>query len=362
MSTSQRQPRALAMTLQDAAALAAFWGPGTEISRGAGISSITAPAGVALSTAEAAGITAERYVVAFGNQATLPSLAGIAAVLDTVIATSGVGFMAACFAAPEWGRTVFRGHLFQDNRLVAHLPHELSAHLSGRVVTIPHDIVTAGAGVIRRQLAAAREQGAALALLDAVDAPACAQVAAALEGNLLIAGAAWAAGAPPPAAAPSANATGNIAILSGALDRQTLFQLGTARAVLPFHQLDLAAAGAAERAASWAAQQTSPFIIATSVPPDRVERGPEAASMLADVAERLAAAGIRRFVITGNDSASAILDRLGVHTLQASGDALGLTWLTAGNYSLLLKPGGFGGQRLFLGEFEPHIRLNAAAE
>jgi uncharacterized protein YgbK (DUF1537 family) len=183
-----------------------------------------------------------------------------------------------------------------------------------------------------------------------------------LEGNLLIAGAAWAAGAPPPAAAPSANATGNIAILSGALDRQTLFQLGTARAVLPFHQLDLAAAGAAERAASWAAQQTSPFIIATSVPPDRVERGPEAASMLADVAERLAAAGIRRFVITGNDSASAILDRLGVHTLQASGDALGLTWLTAGNYSLLLKPGGFGGQRLFLGEFEPHIRLNAAAE
>ena len=48
--------------------------------------------------------------------------------------------------------------------------------------------------------------------------------------------------------------TGRIAILSGALDRQTLYQLGAARSAMPFLQLDFSNPGITESALAWAAE------------------------------------------------------------------------------------------------------------
>ena len=374
--------RALALTLQDAAALASTWGPGTQIARGAasgatqgavsgatqgaasGDANIFAPSGFTLSEHEAETALksgAGRYFFSCGNQGAAPDFSSLAPLLDLLLERSGIGFMAACLAAPAQGRTVYQGHLFQDNRLVANLHHALSEQLSGRVSIIPHDIIATGPTAIRRRIAACREQGIALALLDAVDHAQCQAIATALETKLLTAGPAWLSGESqkPEPAAPE----GKLAIISGALDRQTLFQLGAARAMIPFLQLDAAAPGTAATALAWAAGQDAPkFIISASAPPDRLHPQAPVAEILADIAAGLADAGIRRFVITGNDTASVILSRLGVKTLTAGASIAGLRWLSGAGYNFLLKPAGFGGRDLFLGGIEPQIRLNAAAE
>lgn len=356
----------LAMTLQDAAALADAWGPGSRISLGgeAHTSDILAPAALTLSENEAEAALkagAKAYFLSFGNQATPPDVDALAPVLDALIARSGIGFMSVCFAAPALGRNVYQGHMFQDGRLIENLHHALSENLSGRVAVIPYDIVTAGAAAIQRRIAACREQGFALALLDAVDVSQCTAIAEALEGQLLTGGPAWLTTVrqkPEPATA----LAGKLAILSGALDRQTLFQLGAARAAMPFLQLDLRSPLAVESALAWAAAQDQNFILSASAPPDRLHRDSPVASILGEVAAGLAAQGIRRFVITGNDTAAAILTRLGIKTLIASSTYAGLRWLSSEKYNFLLKPAGFGDQSLFLGGFEPQIRLNAAAE
>ena len=260
---------------------------------------------------------------------------------------------------------MFQGHLFQHGQLVVNLLHALSERLTGRVALIAHDVVAAGPGAVRARVTAAREQGIALALIDAADAAPLAAIREALSAQPLIGGPSWllpqtqAPGAHPPGTA----AAQKTAILSGALDRQTLFQLGAAARTLPLLRLDPAAPDALPATRSWATAQTAPnIIISTSVPPDRLAPGGSGTSLLAAVAADLAAAGWRRFVLNGNDTASAVLARLGITRLDTGAPAAGLRWFSADRYSLLPKPGGFGGRDFFLGGFEPQIRLNDAVE
>jgi uncharacterized protein YgbK (DUF1537 family) len=353
--------RGLGMTLQDAAALADARGAGTGMVLGlpsetASVpAEIFAPAGAMLTAEEvqaALASSAGRCFFAFGNQASAPEVSELGALLDLLIHRSGLGFMAASLAAPLLGRTVYQGHLFQDGKHLGNLHHALGQHLSGRIAIIPHDVIAAGSQAIRRKITACREQGIALALLDAVDPAQCEGVAAALAPQLLLGGA-----QPEPAAA-----SGRCAILSGALDRQTLYQLGAARGAMPFLQLDFSAPDIAQTALAWAGGQSSDFIISASAPPDQLAKNAPVAGILADIACALAATGVRNFVLTGNDTAAAILGRLGFKNLVAGAAWAGLRWLTAPGYNLLLKPAGFGGRNLFLDGFGPQIRLNEAAE
>lgn len=360
---------ALAATLADAAALAESWGPGTRIGRGAApdlyhCAGIFAPAGLVLTGAQALAAfkqPADGYFFSFGNQEAAPAIDHLTAILEPMLMRSGIGFMAACIANPVLGRTMYQGHLFQDGRLLANMPHELMQRLSGRVAVIAHDVVAAGPAAIRARLSSAREQGVALALLDATSLAQTAMIAEALAPQLLIGGPAWLAGARGAVTEP-ASPDGRLAILSGAQDRQTLFQLGAAKQALAYHQLDLARANVPETALSWAARQNGAFIIASSSPPDRSRPDIAVTDIMAEIAAGLAASGIRRFVITGNDTASAIMDRLGADQLVAGAAASGLRWLISGDYNFLLKPGGFGGRNLLADGFEPQIRRNDAAE
>lgn len=356
--------RGVGFTLRDAVALGQTAGPGTRLALGpAAEADIIAPLGLTLTAREArdALTPASRYFFSFGNQAVFPEIEPLAVALDEIAEHSGTGFMLACLAEPGLGRFVYQGHLFQQGQLIADLPRALMPHLSGRAVVIPYESVAAGGSALIRRISATREHGACLALLDAVDEAQCAALAPLLTAQLCAGGPAWAAGLPAPPAMPEPP-SGRTAILSGALDRETLFQLATAREKLPSRQIDPQAPDVAG-ALAWAAGQERHFIISTSAPPGK--RGPAttlAADTLAEIAAGLAAQGVRHFALAGNDTASLILRRLDVRTLTISGEWEGLPWLHGAGYKFLLKPGGFGGQHLFLGGFGPQIRLNDAAE
>ncbi len=361
--------RALAVSVADAACLAAAWGPGTSIGLGEGGADILAPAGQTLGLAEiedAFAARATQYLLTFGNTGAALAAAILGAMLDSFTAQAGTGFCAACLAAPAAGRTVYQGHLFQDGGLRGNLLHEFSATIQGRAGLVPLEVVAAGPAAISRRLTALKDQGVSLALLDAVSAADQDKIATACAGQTLLAGPAWMA--PRLTAAEPAAPTGPAAILSGALDRQTLYQLGVAATVMPRLQLDFSLPDVAADALAWAAAQTSgtPFIIAASAPPDRVRPGAPAAAVLGEIACGLRAAGITRFVITGGETAAAVITALGLKTLAAGAPFGPFRWLEVGGIALLPKPGDSGERDfftdLFAAGFGPQLRLNAAAE
>jgi uncharacterized protein YgbK (DUF1537 family) len=362
------KPFGIAATLHDAAALAAAFGPGARIGIGAATAAsadILAPSGLALQKPEilaALRLGRAQYIFTFGNTVAATSPGIIAPMIDALAHASGTGFLPACLATPWAGRTVYQGHLFLNGSLQADLKREFSTHLDGSAGVVPYPIIANGSRAVRTQLAALKEQGHRLALLDAVDADQCDILAQALAGQPIIAGPAWLS--PQPATPEPEQPAGPIAILSGALARETLFQIGAARAVMPVRELNFDDTDCITAALAWAEPHIGerPFIIATSAPPDKIRAGAPAAETLARIAEALAAAGIRRFVLTGNNTAAAILARLGVTYLTAGAEFAGLRWLRAEKLSILIKPGNFGTKNLFLHEFEPQIRLNEPAE
>jgi uncharacterized protein YgbK (DUF1537 family) len=301
------------------------------------------------------------YLFVFGNADSAVIAAIAAPVIDALTEAAGTGFMVACLAAPWAGRTVYQGHLFENGGLKGNLIREFSVALQGGVGLVARDVVAAGAEAIKKRCAALKEQGRALALIDAINDDDCAAVAAACAGFPLIGGSAWLAarGDAPVAARPD----GPLAILSGALDRQTVFQLGAARLAMPVFDLDFSRPDPPLDALAWAAQNMAePFVIASTASPDRMTAGAPAAAALGDVAKGLVAAGMRRLVITGDVTARAVIAALRIQNVTVGAPLGPLTWLHHENLAIAIKPSGAGTKNLFLSEFGPQIRLNATAE
>jgi 3-dehydrotetronate 4-kinase len=364
------KPYGIAARLVDAVALTAAFGQATKIGIGevnAGDCDILAPAGFVLSAAEAkaaCAIPASQYVFTFGNTESADLAATIGPVIELLASASGTGFVAACLATPWTGRCVYQGHLFQQGNLHSDLKRELAPHIHGRIGVLPHERIAAGSAAIRAQLTGMKEQGVRLALLDAIDEEQCGVVAEALARLPVIAGPAWIS---PGTDAPEtgASVSGSVAILSGALHRQSLMQTAAARVAMAVLDLDLSAppGTAAANALTWARPHFgTPFLITSSAPPGKIRTGVPAAEMLAATAEALAGAGIRNFVLSGNHTAAVILQRLGITQLVAGAAFAGLRWLKGGDFNILIKPGGYGTKNLFLYDFEPQSRLNAPAE
>jgi len=358
--TARVRPFGLAASLHDAVALAQAW-PGAALAFGgdAADCDIFAPEALVPPVSLPAGRT--QYFFAFGNA----DSAGIAAIsapmIDALTEAAGTGFMAVCLAAPWAGRTAYQGHLFEDGGLKANLVREFSVALEGGVGLVAHQTVAAGATALKKRCAALKEQGRALALIDAIHDDDCAAVAASCAGFPLIGGSAWLA---PRREAPVADQPdGPLAILSGALDRQTVFQLGAARLAMPVFDLDFAATDPAGDALAWAARNMDePFVIASTTSPDRVTAGAPGAAVLGAVAKGLVAAGVRRLVITGDKTARAVVTALGIQNVTIGAPFGPLTWLHHQNIAICIKPSGAGTKNLFLSEFGPQIRLNATAE
>jgi uncharacterized protein YgbK (DUF1537 family) len=354
----------LAATLYDAAALAEAFGPGAIIGVGkfsAGLD-ILAPAGALLSPAEAGSATragAKRYFMAFGQAA--PLAAELAPLVEFLCAATGTGFMAACPAAPWAGRTLYQGHLFEDGRLRGNLVQEFSTAMGGGAGLVAHQTVREGAAFIRQACARLKEQGRLLALIDMIDDDDATAVAGALAGQILAGGGAWAAARPH--APEPAQPEGPVAILAGALDRQTNFQIGAGRAYMPVFDLNFSSRDPVADALGWAAGQIgTPFIITSTVAPDLVTPGAPAAALLGRIAAGLATLGIQKFMAAGDETAAACLTALGLTRLTVGAGFGPLRWLQDGQVAFCLKPAGIGSKNLFLSEFEPQIRLNEEAK
>jgi uncharacterized protein YgbK (DUF1537 family) len=354
MTQAKGQVFGLGFTLLDAVALADVWGSGTRIRLdSAAECELVAAFGAGLPAAmvdAAIARAAPHYILSCGNEILLPDLAGLAVVIDRLARASGAGFLALCLANPAWGRTVYQGHVFQDGKRLTDSLHDFRPEISGRVAVVPHEVVAQGEAALRRRLAALKEQGFALALVDAVSAPDFCAVRAAFAGQILAAGPAWLA--EPAAADDFAAPAGRVAILAHAQDRQSLYQIGAARDKMPFLQF----LGDVPGAVAWALAQSDDFMIEAAP-------GQEGAKILADIAAGLAASGQeQKFVLVGAALADAVLSGLGIAALTAGGIAQGLRWFSAKTHNFLIKPEGWGPKNLLVDGFGPQIRLNAAAE
>lgn len=353
----------VAWRLQDAVDAAVA---GVRITRRGGVADITSPAGPVLSANEAQAALVSNpgpQHFTFSGIKSTEEVGVLAEIMDRLIAVSGAGFMAACFAAPAAGQNVYQGHLFQDGRLIADLRSVLASRLDCRVAIVPYEIVSAGEIAVRARLVWLKEQNIGLAVCDAINDVDLLTVKAALSEQVLIAGPGWLHELQEDHAAAIPEVSQSLAIISGALDRQTLFQLGAARGQVPFLQLDFVAPDTVQNATAWGLRQTSPhFIIAASAPPDRLSDPQTVAASLSEIAAGLAKGGITQFLLTGNDTASRIMDRLDVTFLEADGPCVGLRRLHSGDYKLILKFGGFGARDLFLANFKPQSRRIAEVE
>jgi uncharacterized protein YgbK (DUF1537 family) len=322
----------------------------------------------------------------------------IGPVTDALMQALGTDFTIACPAFPENGRTVFRGHLFVGDQLLsdsgmknhpltpmtdANLVRVLQAQTAQRVDLLRVDALRHNAQTAIEQLQA---DGVRIAVADAIDnsdlltlAEACAEM------PLITAGSGVALGLPPAYQrrgwwAPSEGAAslsavgGPAAVLSGSCSDATNAQVArwladgrTAIAIDPLalHQGSQSAASLlAQALPALGASAGGPLLIYATAAPERVkavqaELGVAAAGALvertlAELAQALVQAGVRRLVVAGGETSGAVVQALGVPQLRI-GAAIcpGVPWTEAtlpGSGEplwLALKSGNFGGVDFF---------------
>jgi uncharacterized protein YgbK (DUF1537 family) len=162
---------------------------------------------------------------------------------------------------------------------------------------------------------------------------------------------------------------GPAACLAGSCSQATLAQIACAEANMPVLHLDperiIAGGGEVARALDWADGHlgNGPVLIASSSTPDQVtalqaKHGRDAAGhaieqAMADIAERLVSAGVRRLVVAGGETSGAVVDRLGIPgflvgpEIAAGVPVLRAVGASGGAMLLALKSGNFGGETFF---------------
>ncbi|RTE93876.1 3-oxo-tetronate kinase [Bradyrhizobium sp. LVM 105] len=321
----------------------------------------------------------------------------IGPVMDALRADSGEGAVLVTPAFPETGRTVYQGNLFvgavplNESPLKDHplnpmhdsnLVRVLARQSRTQIGLVDLATVTRGAEAVRARLAELAGKGIGAAIIDAVfdrDLETIGLVAGehrlsvgASGIGLGLARALVSTGKVKPGAASSESAAavgGPAACLAGSCSQATLQQIANAERIMPVLHLDqdriITGANEAERALDWARPRLAdgPVLIASSAKPEDVaalqaRHGRDAAGhaieqAMADIAENLVKAGVRRLIVAGGETSGAVVDRLeipgflvgaeiaaGVPVLRAVGAA-------AGEMLLALKSGNFGGPEFF---------------
>ncbi|MFN5450473.1 3-oxo-tetronate kinase [Bradyrhizobium sp.] len=321
----------------------------------------------------------------------------IGPVMDALAGDAGDPIVLVTPAFPETKRTVYQGNLFvgavplnesplKDHPLNpmhdANLVRVLGRQSRRRIGLVDLATVVHGPEAIGHRLQELAGQDFGAAIIDAVfDADLTAIGAAALKSKvsvgasgiglglaraLVAAGQAHSHGLTHHEDAPVG---GMAACLAGSCSQATLQQIAQAETIMPVLHLDAAALVAgpdeAQRAMVWAGARIGrgPVLIASSATPDQVSalqarHGREAAGhaieqAMADLAEGLIGAGVRRLIVAGGETSGAVVDRLripgflvgpeiaaGVPVLRAIG-------AEAGDMLLALKSGNFGGPQFF---------------
>jgi uncharacterized protein YgbK (DUF1537 family) len=318
----------------------------------------------------------------------------IGPVADALLAELGSPFTIACPAYPENGRTVYQGHLFVGDQLLsespmrhhpltpmvdANLVRVLSRQSSGRVGSIPYDVVCRGPEAVWERCRGLRDEGVRYAVVDALDDRHLRDIAAGCADlPLITGGAGLAMGLPAnfralrllgPANGAGAlpRVAGHSAVLAGSCSEATLAQVAEMKRLWPAFLVDAMAlvdyADPAQEALRWAEPHLSrgPVLIYSSMPPGDVARvqaalGSKRAGDLiehtfAAIARGVVARGVRRLIVAGGETAGAVVQALGIGGLRIGPQIEpGVPWtLSLGDppIALALKSGNFGSRDFF---------------
>ena len=322
----------------------------------------------------------------------------IGPVADALLADLPSGFTIACPAFPENGRTLYKGHLFVGDTLLSQssmrqhpltpmtdsdLVRVLGRQTNAKVGLVPFATVERGPEAIEQAYAALRKSGHRYAIVDAISNMHLLYIGEASAGlALLTGGSGLALGLPrnfvrshrftlnpksdelPPVA-------GHCAVISGSCSAATLRQVADMQQVCTTFVVDPMALAAGKdlvgEALAWAKPQLSntPILITASAPPEAVARtqaelGREHAgklleAALAAIAKGLVAAGVRKLVVAGGETAGAVVQGLGLTALRIGPQIdPGVPWtMSLGDppLALALKSGNFGSDDFFTKAF-----------
>ena len=350
----------------------------------------------ALERLKAAG--ARQYFFKYCSTFDSTDAGNIGPVADALLADLGESFTIACPAFPENKRTIYLGHLFVGDALLsdssmrnhpltpmtdANLVRVLGRQTKAKVDLVPFGVVSRGPQAIAADFARLRAEGAAYAIVDAVEDRHLLDIGAACADlRLITGGSGIALGLPEnfrrrgllrtaggAEALPAVG--GSAAVIAGSCSAATLAQIEHMRQARPAFAVDPVALAAGEdvvgRALVWARERWAggPVLIYASAPPEEVMRTQEklgrerAGEMieraLAEIAAGLVAAGVRRLVIAGGETSGAVVQRLGVKALRIGPQIdPGVPWtVTVAEpvLALALKSGNFGGPDFFTRAF-----------
>jgi 3-dehydrotetronate 4-kinase len=321
----------------------------------------------------------------------------IGPVAEALMSALGTDFTLFCPAFPEAGRTIYRGYLFVGDVLLSEsgmrdhpltpmrdpsLVRVLQRQSRGRVGLVHEKIVARGAAAIGNAFAALRSDGFAHTIVDAIedrDLEAISEAAA--DFKLITGGSGIALGLPENfrrqgllsggAADTLPAISGAAAVLSGSCSTATLAQVAYMEERAPAFTIDPIAVAeggdVAQRALAWAKPLLGeqPILISATAAPEKVAEvqnrlGRERAGALVEgtlaaIASSLAAAGVRRFVVAGGETAGAVVQALGVTGLRIGRQIdPGVPWtvsLGEPALALALKSGNFGAPDFFLRAF-----------
>ncbi|WJR80632.1 3-oxo-tetronate kinase [Bradyrhizobium sp. NP1] len=321
----------------------------------------------------------------------------IGPVMDALRADSGDRIVLVTPAFPETGRTVYQGHLFvglvplNESPLKDHplnpmhdssLVRVLGRQSETKIGLVNLAVLAQGAAAVRTRLAGLVGEGIGAAIIDAVFDHDLETIGAVAIDHRLSVGASGiglglaralvASGrvkAHSAAADLGAPLGGPAACLAGSCSQATLGQIANAERLMPVLRLDpdrlVTARDEAGRALAWAKDRLGkrPLLIASSSSPEQVaavqaRHGRDAAGhaieqAMADIAEGLVEAGVRRLVVAGGETSGAVVDRLGIPGFLVGAEiAAGVPVLRAvgarqGAMLLALKSGNFGGPAFF---------------
>jgi 3-dehydrotetronate 4-kinase len=318
----------------------------------------------------------------------------IGPVAEALLEALGEDLTIACPALPENRRTVYQGHLFVGDRLLAetemrHHPltpmtdsdivRVLASQARGRVGLVPYEVVDEGPEAIRAAIETARGDGVRLLIVDALaDRHMRDMGTAAADLGLVTGGSGIAFGLPdnfrrqglltregPADALPAIG--GPSVVLSGSCSETTQAQVRIAAERMPSRAIDAPAvaegADVAGEVLAWAEARLAegPVMIYSTADHARVAAlqdrlGRERAGALVEeamaaVARGLYERGVRRFVVAGGETSGAVVGALGVTGLRI-GPPIdpGVPWTTTiGDppLALALKSGKFGAPDFF---------------
>ncbi|WP_316976719.1 3-oxo-tetronate kinase [Shumkonia mesophila] len=322
----------------------------------------------------------------------------IGPVAEALMARLGTRFTIACPAFPENGRTLYKGHLFVGDLLLsdssmrhhpltpmtdANLVRFLGRQTQGKVGLVPFPIVEAGAKAVKCTFRMLEDEGTRIAIVDAVTDRDLAAIGEACAGMALVTGGSGVALGLPEnfrrrglltgdrVADALPAVTGPEAVISGSCSPATLAQVARFAEDGPVFPVDpLALAEGRDlvgEALDWARGRLGqgPLLVSASAPAATVAEvqkrlgvmaaGELVERALAGIARGLVAAGVRRLVVAGGETAGAVVGALGIRGLRIGREiapgvpctvSLGETPM-----ALALKSGNFGDADFFTKAF-----------